>query len=193
MCPTSSKNIINLLHCDAILQYNFVFCNKRNLSCRILVILWSYVQLNDRRLKNHVLCFSSEKRVMFNCSGGVLCECSYVFRLFLLQTYLIFYLLVQNPIAIWCKLRPTCSCLFSCVLMSGANSSYISITVYFRSYHSDPVLNPMTPWDRPPLKNIFCIYGIDSKTEVSVLSWETFLLINKCESHFCLTAELILI
>lgn len=34
------------------------------------------------------------------------------------------------------------------------------------SYHSDPVLNPLTPWDRPPLKNIFCIYGIDSKTEV---------------------------
>ncbi|KAL6564070.1 hypothetical protein OROHE_005310 [Orobanche hederae] len=34
------------------------------------------------------------------------------------------------------------------------------------SYHGDPVLNPLTPWDRPPLKNIFCIYGIDSKTEV---------------------------
>ncbi|XP_073064787.1 phospholipid--sterol O-acyltransferase-like isoform X1 [Primulina eburnea] len=34
------------------------------------------------------------------------------------------------------------------------------------SYHGDPVLNPFTPWDRPPLKNIFCIYGIDSKTEV---------------------------
>ncbi|XP_042016536.1 phospholipid--sterol O-acyltransferase-like isoform X1 [Salvia splendens] len=33
-------------------------------------------------------------------------------------------------------------------------------------YHNDPVLNPLTPWDRPPLKNIFCIYGIDSKTEV---------------------------
>ncbi|XP_051141914.1 phospholipid--sterol O-acyltransferase isoform X3 [Andrographis paniculata] len=34
------------------------------------------------------------------------------------------------------------------------------------SYHNDPVLNPLTPWERPPLKNIFCIYGIDSKTEV---------------------------
>ncbi|PKA55671.1 Phospholipid--sterol O-acyltransferase [Apostasia shenzhenica] len=33
-------------------------------------------------------------------------------------------------------------------------------------YHEDPVLNPLTPWDRPPLKNIFCIYGIDMKTEV---------------------------
>ncbi|PIA45483.1 hypothetical protein AQUCO_01700779v1 [Aquilegia coerulea] len=33
-------------------------------------------------------------------------------------------------------------------------------------YHDDAVLNPLTPWDRPPLKNIFCIYGIDSKTEV---------------------------
>ncbi|KAK9087571.1 hypothetical protein Syun_029965 [Stephania yunnanensis] len=33
-------------------------------------------------------------------------------------------------------------------------------------YLGDPVLNPLTPWDRPPLKNIFCIYGIDSKTEV---------------------------
>ncbi|XP_010264942.1 PREDICTED: phospholipid--sterol O-acyltransferase isoform X3 [Nelumbo nucifera] len=33
-------------------------------------------------------------------------------------------------------------------------------------YHNDPVLNPLTPWDRPPLKNIFCIYGVDSKTEV---------------------------
>ncbi|KAJ1692390.1 hypothetical protein LUZ63_009088 [Rhynchospora breviuscula] len=33
-------------------------------------------------------------------------------------------------------------------------------------YKNDPVLNPLTPWERPPLKNIFCIYGIDSKTEV---------------------------
>lgn len=38
--------------------------------------------------------------------------------------------------------------------------------MYFRSYHSDPVLNPLTPWDRPPVKNVFCIYGIDLKTEV---------------------------
>ncbi|XP_021281130.1 phospholipid--sterol O-acyltransferase isoform X1 [Herrania umbratica] len=35
-----------------------------------------------------------------------------------------------------------------------------------KSYHDDPVLNPFTPWDRPPIKNVFCIYGIDSKTEV---------------------------
>ncbi|KAK4482354.1 hypothetical protein RD792_009507 [Penstemon davidsonii] len=35
-----------------------------------------------------------------------------------------------------------------------------------KSYHGDPILNPLTPWDRPPLKNIFCIYGIDLKTEV---------------------------
>ncbi|XP_058075354.1 uncharacterized protein LOC131223846 [Magnolia sinica] len=27
------------------------------------------------------------------------------------------------------------------------------------------MLNPLTPWDRPPLKNIFCIYEIDMKTE----------------------------
>lgn len=33
-------------------------------------------------------------------------------------------------------------------------------------YQGDPVLNPLTPWERPPLKNIFCIYGIDLKTEV---------------------------
>ncbi|XP_057246940.1 phospholipid--sterol O-acyltransferase isoform X3 [Beta vulgaris subsp. vulgaris] len=35
-----------------------------------------------------------------------------------------------------------------------------------KSYHGDPVLNPLTPWDRPPLRNVFCIYGVDSKTEV---------------------------
>ncbi|XP_062220699.1 phospholipid--sterol O-acyltransferase isoform X3 [Phragmites australis] len=33
-------------------------------------------------------------------------------------------------------------------------------------YQGDPVLNPLTPWERPPIKNVFCIYGIDSKTEV---------------------------
>ncbi|PON34764.1 Lecithin:cholesterol/phospholipid:diacylglycerol acyltransferase [Parasponia andersonii] len=37
---------------------------------------------------------------------------------------------------------------------------------YFRSYHGDPVFNPLTPWERPPITNVFCIYGIDSKTEV---------------------------
>ncbi|XP_058198145.1 phospholipid--sterol O-acyltransferase isoform X2 [Rhododendron vialii] len=36
----------------------------------------------------------------------------------------------------------------------------------YKTYHGDPVLNPLAPWDRPPLKNIFCIYGIDAKTEV---------------------------
>ncbi|XP_048336649.1 phospholipid--sterol O-acyltransferase isoform X5 [Ziziphus jujuba] len=35
-----------------------------------------------------------------------------------------------------------------------------------KSYHGDPVLNPLTPWDRPPIKNIFCIYGTELKTEV---------------------------
>ncbi|CAN1131532.1 Phospholipid--sterol O-acyltransferase, partial [Linum perenne] len=35
-----------------------------------------------------------------------------------------------------------------------------------KSYHGDPVVNPLTPWERPPIKNIFCIYGVDSKTEV---------------------------
>lgn len=35
-----------------------------------------------------------------------------------------------------------------------------------KSYHGDPVLNPLTPWDRPPIKNVFCIYGIDLRTEV---------------------------
>uniref|UniRef100_A0A0E0GER3 Phospholipid--sterol O-acyltransferase n=1 Tax=Oryza nivara TaxID=4536 RepID=A0A0E0GER3_ORYNI len=33
-------------------------------------------------------------------------------------------------------------------------------------YQGDPVLNPLTPWERPPIKNVFCIYGLDSKTEV---------------------------
>jgi hypothetical protein len=35
-----------------------------------------------------------------------------------------------------------------------------------RYYKGDPVLNPLTPWERPPIKNVFCIYGIDLKTEV---------------------------
>ncbi|KAK9053368.1 hypothetical protein SSX86_030001 [Deinandra increscens subsp. villosa] len=32
-------------------------------------------------------------------------------------------------------------------------------------YHGDPVLNLLTPWERPPPKNIFCIYEVDSRTE----------------------------
>ncbi|WOG81734.1 hypothetical protein DCAR_0100885 [Daucus carota subsp. sativus] len=35
-----------------------------------------------------------------------------------------------------------------------------------KSYHEDPVMNPLTPWERPPLKNVFCIYGVDLRTEV---------------------------
>ncbi|KAJ4822766.1 hypothetical protein Tsubulata_004160 [Turnera subulata] len=35
-----------------------------------------------------------------------------------------------------------------------------------KSYHEDPVLNPLTPWERPPIKNVFCIYGIELRTEV---------------------------
>ncbi|KAI4301061.1 hypothetical protein L6164_034378 [Bauhinia variegata] len=33
-------------------------------------------------------------------------------------------------------------------------------------YLGDPVLNPLTPWDRPPIKNVFCIYGIGLKTKI---------------------------
>ena len=50
--------------------------------------------------------------------------------------------------------------------------------MYFR-YHSDPILNPLTPWDRPPIKNVFCIYGLDSKTEVKSCSSFFFLISNR--------------
>ncbi|KAI4962701.1 hypothetical protein ZWY2020_027828, partial [Hordeum vulgare] len=33
-------------------------------------------------------------------------------------------------------------------------------------YQGDPVLNPLTPWERPPINNVFCIYGIDTKNEL---------------------------
>lgn len=33
-------------------------------------------------------------------------------------------------------------------------------------YLNDPVLNALTPWSRPPIQNIFCVYGINMKTEV---------------------------
>ncbi|CAM6094433.1 unnamed protein product [Calypogeia fissa] len=33
-------------------------------------------------------------------------------------------------------------------------------------YMEDPVLNPLTPWDRPPIKNVYCMYGVDLKTEI---------------------------
>lgn len=46
-----------------------------------------------------------------------------------------------------------------------SNMTVISVA-YFRSYHGDPVSNPLTPWERPPIRNVFCIYGIDMKTEV---------------------------
>jgi hypothetical protein len=40
------------------------------------------------------------------------------------------------------------------------------LTILFRLYHDDPVFNPLTPWERPPIKNVFCIYGAHLKTEV---------------------------
>ncbi|KAJ7543177.1 hypothetical protein O6H91_09G028100 [Diphasiastrum complanatum] len=33
-------------------------------------------------------------------------------------------------------------------------------------YLDDPVLNPLTPWERPPIKNVYCMYGVNLKTEV---------------------------
>ncbi|KAJ7292279.1 hypothetical protein O6H91_Y288800 [Diphasiastrum complanatum] len=33
-------------------------------------------------------------------------------------------------------------------------------------YLNDPILNPLTPWERPPIRNVYCIYGINLKTEV---------------------------
>jgi hypothetical protein len=34
-------------------------------------------------------------------------------------------------------------------------------------YLEDPILNPLTPWMRPPIQNVYCVYGVDMKTEVS--------------------------
>lgn len=33
-------------------------------------------------------------------------------------------------------------------------------------YHDDPILNPLTPWERPPIQNVYCMYGINLKSEV---------------------------
>jgi hypothetical protein len=27
-------------------------------------------------------------------------------------------------------------------------------------------LNPLTPWTRPPIQNVYCVYGLDLKTEI---------------------------
>ncbi|KAI9118975.1 hypothetical protein K1719_009650 [Acacia pycnantha] len=35
-----------------------------------------------------------------------------------------------------------------------------------KSYLNDNILNPLTPWDRPPIRNVFCIYGVELKTKV---------------------------
>ncbi|CAM6028890.1 unnamed protein product [Sphagnum balticum] len=33
-------------------------------------------------------------------------------------------------------------------------------------YLEDPILNPLTPWTRPPIQNVYCVYGLDLKTEI---------------------------
>ena len=48
-----------------------------------------------------------------------------------------------------------------------------------RFYLEDPTLNPLTPWSRPPIKNIYCIYGVDMKTEVPFFGERLFLFITK--------------
>ncbi|KAL6071761.1 Phospholipid--sterol O-acyltransferase [Balamuthia mandrillaris] len=38
-------------------------------------------------------------------------------------------------------------------------------------YVNDPVLNPFTPWERPPIARVYCIYGINLRTQLSY-TWE---------------------
>lgn len=52
------------------------------------------------------------------------------------------------------------------VNLSKKKIGYNMPTVFCRLYHNDPVFNPLTPWERPPIKNVFCIYGSHLKTEV---------------------------
>ena len=52
-------------------------------------------------------------------------------------------------------------CIYVCVCVV-----YNMPTIFYRLYHDDPVMNPLTPWERPPIKNVFCIYGAHLKTEV---------------------------
>ena len=56
--------------------------------------------------------------------------------------------------------------LFAYVCQSSKKKIYNMLTIFYRLYHDDPVMNPLTPWERPPIKNVFCIYGAHLKTEV---------------------------
>ena len=31
-------------------------------------------------------------------------------------------------------------------------------------YHKDPIINPLTPWERPPIKKVIVAYGIGLPT-----------------------------
>lgn len=64
-----------------------------------------------------------------------------------------------------------------------------------RLYHGDPVMNPLTPWERPPLKNIFCIYGVDSRTEVLIkmLCLKIESLKHRMQSHILFSIRLVTI
>ncbi|KAH7296615.1 hypothetical protein KP509_26G030600 [Ceratopteris richardii] len=35
-----------------------------------------------------------------------------------------------------------------------------------RFYLEDEVVNGLTPWSRPPIRNIYCVYGVNLKTEI---------------------------
>ncbi|KAG6542404.1 hypothetical protein Mapa_016233 [Marchantia paleacea] len=43
----------------------------------------------------------------------------------------------------------------------------VTLQHLYKYYLEDPVLNPLTPWERPPIKNVYCMYGMDLKTEVA--------------------------
>jgi hypothetical protein len=51
-------------------------------------------------------------------------------------------------------------------LMDVDVHSASSLHHLIKYYLEDPILNPLTPWTRPPIQNVYCVYGLDLKTEI---------------------------
>lgn len=151
--------IILFLKCTLNTSFKIVIINNGHFCCILILSMKVFLEYSRYRIDFHD--YINQKFVLVS----------------FLELYSIRYPCIDNLFTkkIGQYLPKTSQCFYwlskfyQIVMEFLINFPALFINLIFRSYHGDPVLNPLTPWDRPPLKNIFCIYGIDMKTEVVYL------------------------
>lgn len=58
-----------------------------------------------------------------------------------------------------CMCTYVCVTVCACVCVASTHHLQGTLALLKRYYETDPILNPLKPPKRPPIRNVYCVYG----------------------------------